>query len=549
MLLDTTKQLMGSDVFYNCCDGSLEAINFQVNSAFPKELTNVINMCFEFARRYDEKYGKINNPGEAALKYSRFREYFLKEVAPIFKKTITKYTGFTVNELTVCTPKDFNGVLGFWMQIANPEEELEEIVSLYYKSEGTNFKSSKVGDLTDNIIKMSESLDKKTGKLSDNNALKININVPLGAFCITDIITKDLNFKPEEIVAIFMHEIGHIMTIIEYMKDSMYLGYFGNNSLRDIKELVKNDPKKTISEIKKMSSEIEKRDKEKKYAKFTNVSKKLVDKIEPYLNDIENIDESGEYKSGIPSFLILSILFYLTLYSMIIFNILCLFGTREFIMINKESVDKFMTRDIATNKNTSLLERLADEYVSRYQMGKYLNSGLINSYRIADEIEKIPSMKPVFNKAIRDSRFLRFVSVTVRSPFIIINYLINLKIDGVTSEYEEINTRLRRNINNLHDVLKQRDIPDNIKQSILNDIDYMENALSHNRSRFEFNAIEKTLRFILEILPKTLEKGINIFSKNNPYKEYTQLFEYLDDMLSNKSFYYSNRIKFLINSK
>ena len=116
--------------------------------------------------------------------------------------------------------------------------------------------------------------------------MKININVPLGAFCITDIITKDLNLKPEEIVAIFMHEIGHIMTIIEYMKDSMYLGYFGNNSLRDIKELVKNDPKKAISEIKKMSSEIEKRDKAKKYTKFTNVSKKLVDKIEPYLNNV-----------------------------------------------------------------------------------------------------------------------------------------------------------------------------------------------------------------------------------------------------------------------
>lgn len=549
MLLDTTKQLMGSDVFYNCCDGSLEAINFQVNSAFPKELTNVINMCFEFVKRYDEKYGKINSPDEAALKYSRFREYFLKEVTPIFKKTITKYTGFTVNELTVCTPKNYNGVLGFWMQIANPEEELEEIASLYYESEGTNFKSSKVGDLTDNIIKMSESLDKKTGKLSDNNALKININVPLGAFCITDIITKDLNFKPEEIVAIFMHEIGHIMTIIEYMKDSMYLGYFGNNSLRDIKELVKNDPKKAISEIKKMSSEIEKRDKEKKYTKFTNVSKKLVDKIEPYLNDVENIDERGEYRSGVITNFILSILAYVGIMFSITLVIISLLLTREFLMINKESVDKFMTRDIATNKNTSLLERLADEYVSRYQMGKYLNSGLINLYKIVDELAKIPSMKPVFNKALRDSRFLRFAATTISSPFLLANYILTLKNDGVTSEYEEICIRLRRNINNLHDVLKQRDIPDNIKQSILNDIDYMENALSHNRSRFELNAIEKAIRFILEILPKTLKKGINILSENDPYKEYTQLFEYLDDMLSNKSFYYSNRIKFLINSK
>ena len=44
-----------------------------------------------------------------------------------------------------------------------------------------------------------------------------------------------------------------------------------------------------------------------------------------------------------------------------------------------------LSRDYTTEKNANMFERLADEYVSRYGMSKYLNDGLVRIHNLLDK--------------------------------------------------------------------------------------------------------------------------------------------------------------------
>ena len=103
----------------------------------------------------------------------------------------------------------------------------------------------------------------------------------------------------------------------------------------------------------------------------------------------------------------------------------------------------------------SIFERLADEYVSRFGLSKDLNNALLKIGFIYEELSKLHLVTLIYDKAARDSRMLRVVTFFLSIPSNILGYLVHLKVAGLSTGYEELYIRLKRNINNLHDVVKK----------------------------------------------------------------------------------------------
>lgn len=529
-----------------------EAINFQVNSGFPKELESIFQKAFDFVNKYDTEH-TLSSVDDFAKKYVAFKEYFRINLCPLFIKVIKKYTGFNVNQITLSTPADYNGIFGFWMQPIMSDLDPaynDELTNLWFNIKGfQDLNKLEHTEFVDKFIELSKSLDKKTGKYVDNKVFRVDINIPLGMFSVKDVVDNNDNnqLTIKEFTAIILHEIGHIMTIVEYMRDLGYVGYFGNNVLRDISDYVKTNPKQAIKAAITLGEKESNKVKNTAHAKILKTALSILKSLQSKVEEHEqNLDEKENYSSNMISFFLLVLIMMVFVIIGMTLMIPAMFVFPSDWQNVYDYLDKNKNREIGTVKNFSVFERIADEYVSRFQYSKYLNSGLMKFGKIIDELMAQPGAKPIFNKVLRNSTILRTIAYTLRTPGMLLNYLMGIKENGISSEYEHDILRFRRNINNLHDVLKSGNIPENIRASIVNDIDEMEDQLLAISKDLNLNAIEKALKFIMNIIPSVGGFTTDIFSKNNPYKEYEHLFEYLDNMLSNKSFYYASKIKILM---
>lgn len=549
MLLSKTKELFNNDVFYNHITKDLEAINFQVNSGFPRELEAIFDKAFEFIKIYDEKYGEVSDSDKAAIKYEKFKKFFEKELNPLIINTVKKHTGIVVEKIELSTPHNFEGVFGLAVMTQAPsDEEWYELYNVAAKYSGYKDIDISITEYTEKLMKMSASFDRVKGMILANGTIKVTLFIPLGFFSLKDMNDNGIEFTSKEITSMFLHEIGHQMVMYEYMNDAAYVGYYGNNMLRDVVTAnVKKDPKKAIQDtltlIKNRSTTV----KNKAHVKILNSLSITLNKLNDYVSDPIEIseDKKKEYEANVVSTIIIRIISFC-----IMIGISILFISFAFILPSDEMTsmleyfDKNNSRDIITTKNDTIDERLADEYVSRFGMSKDLNSSLLKLTMLRKIVDKKAFDKPIFNKTIRNSTFLYIINKILVAPGNLLSYVWRIKEDGFHSTYEEDLTRLKRNINNLHDVIKGN-IPRDIKEKLIDDIESMEYQLNQSKKDLSINAIEKALKFTLNVIPNRLENIRDIFVKNNPYKEYELVFEYIDDMLSNKSYYHSERIKSL----
>ena len=297
--------------------------------------------------------------------------------------------------------------------------------------------------------------------------------------------------------------------------------------------------------VKKNDSKIDNKIYQKLVTNATLIVKKLLVMV-----DDKNIEIDPDNKASYNHSTILNIVLMLLIF--IVSILFITFGWMKFFlpiqsMINIVSTDATNSNEYMTDKNMSIFERLADEYVSRFGLSKDLNNALLKIGFIYEELSKLHLVTLIYDKAARDSRMLRVVTFFLSIPSNILGYLVHLKVAGLSTGYEELYIRLKRNINNLHDVVKNRHLDPITRNTILDDIDDMNRTLVANKSNIELNAFDKVVKFILDIPDNILvQGGTYLFGSANADKEYMQLFEHLDELLSNKSFYYSASVARLL---
>ena len=520
--------------------GSVEAINYQVNSNFPKEIAALFQKVLDRS----ESLGVTTTTKEAEIKHTELLNMLRNDINPQIAKVIEKYTNFKVREITSNHSQSVNDVCSFYMMIDESSINFEKILEAISLSEGTLYdKDIKI--LTD-ISAMSKSMDRFTGKIMNGSMLVIDINIPLSGFVIADYTGKqELQLTADELTAIIFHEIGHIFSFVEYMGDASYLGYYGNNILRNITREFEKDPNKVMTDIANAA--------EKNISKVDNpIHKQLLKKGAMLLKKtadsgiIDKTNGDTNYSGGIMVIIIsvieaiTSIMFTL-IWNSIILGIFLAMPDRA--IRRTGGKEQYLSREYTTTKNDSQYERLADEFVSRYQLSKHINSGLdkiIGVYKLIGS----GGMFVIYDKVIRDFFVIKIIFQLISIPSTVVNFIGKLRINGVDATYEDDLKRFRRNISNMHDILKDMRLSPVVRQSIVEDIDEMELFLAKNKHKYELNVVEKIARFIISS-PSNLVFGTGgyVFGNASLDKEYKTLLDEIDNLLSNKSFYHAEKIK------
>lgn len=525
-------------------EGSIEAIDFQTNSKFPKE----ISALFQKVLDRSESLGVTTTTKDAEVKHTELLNMLRNEINPLIAKCIEKYTHFKVREITSNHSQSINDVCSFYMIIDDSMINFEKVIEAIVLSEGSLYdKDIKV--LAD-ISVMSKSMDRVTGKIMNGSMLVIDINIPLSGFIIADYTGKpELQLTADELTAIIFHEIGHIFSFVEYMGDAAYLGYYGNNVLRNITREFEKDPKKVMLDVADVA--------EKNISKVDNaIHKQLLKKGAMLLKKtaesgvVDKTNGDTNYSGGIMVIIISLVEAITSIMLTIIWNSIMLsllLAMPDRVIRRTGGKEKYLSRDYTTTKNDSQYERLADEFVSRYQLSKHINSGLDKIITLFGIIGSSGGTIIIYDKVIRDLFVTKIIFQIIAIPSTIVNFIGKLRINGVDATYEDDLKRFRRNISNMHDLLKDMRLSPSVRQSIVEDIEEMELYFAKTKHKYELNKLEKIARFIISS-PSNLVFGTGgyVFGSANLDKEYKTFLDEIDNLLSNQSFYHAEKIKQVI---
>lgn len=536
----TLEKKLGME--YDWKSGSMEAINFQANSAMPGELVKQFDRVFDFINNYELENGTPKDGKDVYTKHESILKFIEGTVGIEIKKIVSKYTMLTKILISSNMPITFGSAIDMYFETDFNLFELDELFQL---SEGKNINFDIKSQIFKNVSNTEKSFDKVFGTISKNLPYNISINIPVGMFIMSDIIKDGDKFQlsSKEITAVFLHELGHFFTFIEYSCNLLYTGYYGNNMLQNISAQVKNNPKEVVANlIKNSDADIAtiKTPSNKKIAKnIVGILKRCNgwdgDDVNP--NIVKDTYLQYGLKSAVEEILIMT--FAYLIMSPLIVPIMS--AVR---LIDQYKDDLHLkSREYGTSKQSSQFERLADEYVSRYGMSKELNSALIKFEKFQIEVSKLGFNSPMYKDILKYKNSLLLICRLLAIPSRLMFFIGALKIDGISFGYEQDLVRLKRNIANLHDIIKDKNLDPAIRNSIINDIDEMEEMLRKNKSNMVFALFSKVLATIINAPETILITGSKyVFGSAGMDKEYFQLLEHLDDMLSNKSFYYSAKI-------
>ena len=358
----------------------LEAINFIHNSNLAKRLTHVFQEAIDY--RNNLEFAE-DEDDISPKRIDRVYKFITRETLPKFQKAVLEETNLEITKITTTGKQQLTG----FFAVSLAFDDLDDAITILEHQTGDTRDISKTfSDSVKEMQTMTEYFDTKTSKLSTNvygkdKKRKIKCEMYMDtmmAFLVHDFINVNIcaPFTAEELAAIYLHEIGHVLTVVE-RSNHLY-----SVVLRETKHIqsIKNNP-----------------DKKKAFEEFVQTAKPTLTelkenkKLDPKLADtMLKVLDTGTYlleQEGeniifpIIGFVFVFIEHLLVLISTIIINVYLMFLLGELIEgLTGEfayGTDGLKSSDLAKSKhNLYQLERLADEYVSRHGMDGHLSSGL-----------------------------------------------------------------------------------------------------------------------------------------------------------------------------
>lgn len=516
--------------------GSTEAIKFQAKSKFPEELKAQMQRILDFCNEHDQKFGEVTNSDEAYRKHAKVKKFIVNDAGAKLKKIVKKHTGITISRIHSEYPLSTDEATNIFVSIKNPDTAIFDMINA---TEGLVEKQldPKNDKKLRELVDISKSLDRDRGKILGNiKNLEVVIGLSVGVFTTRDYVRKGEQYQmtAAEVTACFLHELGHIFAWIEYMGDLTYTGYYGNNPIRDLEDRMKNDPEGTTDEAISLAKEVQKNTNNKTVKAFMERSETLLSKL-------SDPDQAGSgYDRGIGHFLLMTLI--RSIIAVFIFSSLIV--TIPVIYALTSSGNR-SGRDKSSLRPHVMYERLADEYVSRYKMSLELNQALIKRNKLITALVKVGWGDPVFKKATRESLFLIAAWNILAIPSSVGNIgfiIMNILLDPV-SPYEEHTKRLKRNLNNLVDVLNSTKVSPELRKELVQDIEKIEQQLRVKSTRFQ-RSVASFVRLIMNLPVSVPAETLNqLLGDAGTAREYAKLFEQLDEMLSNKSGYHAAKIQ------
>lgn len=362
---------------------SLEGIMFQPNSKFAQELIASIRELKEYPQTLPKR-----GITEFKKVYFETMDFFEKTTAKKLSDTIFKYTGIKTDKI-YCRELFGNvpyaaGV--FFMNISYPTDSkkitqtkwfgsVKDVISggatkEYLVSPETSAEFDKLINNFDDVIgrfKPAESLD---------GLINMRLGFDLGAVCFSDKIIheKVIPLTAEETAATLLHEIGHVLSAVSYLKYCHYSYDVVTNAFDHFNKYASVDEKikfiKTSKLINSPSMETAVNNNP-----LLKQVKKLSDKIEIESNTVQVGMTTSVVICNLVSFL------FCTIFNLIFSPVYLLLKYLNYSIEaspyeKSDSLNKISDFKLF-NVQCYEEERLADEYVTKHNMGSYLQSSFL----------------------------------------------------------------------------------------------------------------------------------------------------------------------------
>ena len=355
----------------------LEAIDFQKGeSNLAKGLTEIYQDMVDYANSI--------TPDSIAEKKLMVLDKFEEVATPRFKKLIFDEINLVVDEVHYMSEK-LSGLFAVRMKMGH--DVIDKVVGNYT---GQHVEAPKYRPKTyAELVKISDSLDKTNNKFKRVNVKddKYRVGCDLYIDIVAATMVRDVlhtKFEPltaKELAAIELHEIGHMMTLIEHAADLYYTRNEMDKSMDYFIKYASIDEKmKTIEAIKAGVKD------------HPELKKTL-----PVLNQVEEFHKKIKDNSGMGETILKRLLMILgVMVNICLFIFLRLVQTFRTFQIGRiiftsigfwiETVLKTIPKVFnagdkssdfrVTEENNMYMERLADEYVTRHGYGSYLTGAL-----------------------------------------------------------------------------------------------------------------------------------------------------------------------------
>lgn len=529
---------------------ALEAIDFQIDTKFADSIRNVYQDIINFR---ETKRGDRHIVRDVI-------EYAENKIDTEFHKLWPQHLGIKLGQITLSNSPSFF----FAMQpIMGSDRELAKIIdsmtgnSLY--GSGINFSKKTYEE----VKKIAASFDRRKGRVAVGTYLKKDLTMnfffdPYVAFLIRDTLHVHLDyFTAEELTAITLHEVGHMMSLLEHCADMFYNVSLNASIIKSFKDTAPLSEKiKAVREIIK----------DKNISKTISENSKLkpqeADAATEAVKNVDNFRKEDNYNDSSWSFWNTILNFFISTYFLgceilawvfapvnaavwqLVQDILISFG-RDYVQKGGYNQPKYS--DYLSNKTTAFnWERWADEYVTRYGYGSHLNTGL---NKLFDSMAKTQLFTGMNDKGV--DTWLRNSSVALALNYVL-HYTWSILLGGNMDDgfgiYESQVDRMKRVIQDTANVFKRMDLPQEVVDLYIIEFEKCKKSLDEvsmaRRGEHVFALFHRCVMSFID----PVQLG-NRLLRGNIKAEYAQLANDIDELRSNQLYYNAAKINSILNKR
>lgn len=531
-------------------DLSLEAIDFQVDTKFADSIRDVYQDIINFreSKRGDKHIVK------------HVIDYADSKITDQFSKLWKQHLGIKLGHVSLSTSPTFM----FAMQpIMGSDKELGKVIDAMT---GNALYSSNI-DMSkktyEEVKKIAASFDRRKGRVGVSTYLKKDITMnfffdPYVAFLIKDTLSVKLDyFTAEELTAITLHEVGHMMSLLEHCAD-MFFNVSLNIAIA--KSFAKTAP---LSEkVKAVREYIKDKNAAKTLADNSSLKPQEADAAVKATNNADNFNKEDNYNDSSWSFWTTILNFFISMvylaytvigwiYSPVSSFILQLVQdlgiawSRDFVQKGGSNNPKYS--DYLANKTAAFnWERWADEYVTRYGYGSHLNSGL---NKLFDSMAKTQLYTGMNEKGV--DTWIRNSSIPMALSYVIhytYSFLLGGNMDDGFGIYETQIDRMKRVIQDTANVFKRMDLPQEVMDLYIIEFEKckksMDNVSVMRRCEHLYALVHRCIMSFVD----PVQLG-NRLLRGNIKAEYAQLANDIDELKSNQLFYNAAKLNSIINRR
>lgn len=516
-----------------------EAIAFQANSPLAKGMTAIFQEALDHRDKLRTKY--LDKELSAADYDKQMYKFAKGTMSPKLRAHILKETGLDLKYISIQNTKPHFGLYAVDLSMDSLHSTVMNIEKMLGRKGYTP--EDDIKKRLRESMEMSENLDLLTGKLSSSiygNKRRITGCVyldMLSAF-LPDLL---LDFKEdeflvaEELAAIIMHEVGHVLTLVEHA------GYWHATrlSIGQVNKLASvSNPAEVFQSLSGVFNESIGFLKKKGFISEKNA--KILENCIASVSDAYNEmveDSDGSFVKSVAIQALITLVWALTTATgyMLALSIewrLIMEMMESIFSMNSDNGGAHRSTDTKyTSHDSSRMERVADEFVSRHGMGQHLASGL----------SKIMYMGRMFMASgmvgIGDSRARKMFHWLVETRC----FINELQFAGLGSiMYEGRMERFDRMRQNAQGAFRQFNMPPDMVERYMNDLKGIEKICEEQRKRYAIVFAEHLWKFLgMFGLPNVWR----MLNSGNLDRDYKKMFDKLDELTNSKLYVQAYRIE------